>query len=163
MVVSRRYSTVHTSLVLPPPVLSGPESATTFESASFYIKRTPTQRNPTEDTTAIMGEQRSTAATLAVALTALAAIRLILARKQQLQARRPFPSTRTPVKRVPLDKLPKLKNDLLVRALRGEPTERVPVWCMRQAGRHLPEFRALRDAGYDFFTVRSSMLGALGA
>jgi uroporphyrinogen decarboxylase len=98
-------------------------------------------------------DHRSTAVTLAVALTALAAIRLIMARKQRLTARRPFPTTRTPVKRVPLDKLPKLKNDLLVRALRGEPTERVPVWCMRQAGRHLPEFRALRDAGYDFFTM----------
>lgn len=44
-----------------------------------------------------------------------------------------------------------LKNDLFLKALKGETVDRPPVWMMRQAGRYLPEFRALRDK-YDFFT-----------
>ncbi len=44
-----------------------------------------------------------------------------------------------------------IQNDLFLRALKGETVERPPVWMMRQAGRYLPEFRALRDK-YDFFT-----------
>jgi uroporphyrinogen decarboxylase len=44
-----------------------------------------------------------------------------------------------------------LKNDLVLRALKGEKTERVPVWMMRQAGRYLPDYLKLK-AKYDFFT-----------
>ena len=39
--------------------------------------------------------------------------------------------------------------NLLVRAACGERTERPPVWLMRQAGRHIPEYREIRDA-YSF-------------
>ena len=44
-----------------------------------------------------------------------------------------------------------IKNDLFLRALKGEVVERPPVWMMRQAGRFLPEFMAIREK-YDFFT-----------
>lgn len=43
-----------------------------------------------------------------------------------------------------------LKNDLILKTLRGENVERAPVWMMRQAGRYLPEYLKLREK-YSFF------------
>jgi uroporphyrinogen decarboxylase len=42
------------------------------------------------------------------------------------------------------------QNDLLLRAARGEEVERAPVWVMRQAGRVLPEYRAVRKEAGSF-------------
>lgn len=46
-----------------------------------------------------------------------------------------------------------LQNDLLLRAAKGEKTERTPVWLMRQAGRILPEYRAVRDSVSGFIEL----------
>jgi len=43
-----------------------------------------------------------------------------------------------------------IQNNLLLQAVKGERTTRTPVWLMRQAGRVLPEYRALREKFKDF-------------
>ncbi|TAE76007.1 MAG: uroporphyrinogen decarboxylase [Bacteroidetes bacterium] len=46
-----------------------------------------------------------------------------------------------------------LENDLFLRTLKGQKTERKPVWLMRQAGRILPEYRAVRENLKDFIEL----------
>ncbi len=46
-----------------------------------------------------------------------------------------------------------LKNDVLIRALLRQPVSRTPVWIMRQAGRYLPEYRAVREKAGDFMSL----------
>jgi len=47
-----------------------------------------------------------------------------------------------------------------LRACRGLPVERTPVWLLRQAGRYMPEYRALRERHSMLEVVRTSELAA---
>jgi uroporphyrinogen decarboxylase len=49
-----------------------------------------------------------------------------------------------------------LQNDLVLRAARGERVERVPVWLMRQAGRILAEYRAVRERAGSFINLATT-------
>ncbi len=51
-----------------------------------------------------------------------------------------------------LMKAPALQNDVFLRACKRKDVERTPVWFMRQAGRYLPEYRAVREK-VDFLTL----------
>ena len=53
---------------------------------------------------------------------------------------------------------PPMKNDLILRAARGESVDRVPIWIMRQAGRYLPEFREIRTQHSFFDLCRNPQL-----
>jgi uroporphyrinogen decarboxylase len=53
----------------------------------------------------------------------------------------------------PADALPRPRNDALLRALRREATEHVPIWLMRQAGRYLPEYNATRARAGSFLAL----------
>ncbi|PWR00468.1 uroporphyrinogen decarboxylase [Leucothrix pacifica] len=46
-----------------------------------------------------------------------------------------------------------LKNDRYLRALLQQPVDTTPVWIMRQAGRYLPEYRALRKQAGSFMNL----------
>ncbi len=47
-------------------------------------------------------------------------------------------------------KIQNIENDLLLKALKQEKTERYPIWLMRQAGRFLVEYRKVRETAGSF-------------
>lgn len=46
-----------------------------------------------------------------------------------------------------------IRNDCLLKILRGNPSNRTPIWIMRQAGRYLPEYKKLRQKTGDFLQL----------
>ena len=49
-----------------------------------------------------------------------------------------------------------LHNDIFLRALLRQPTERTPIWIMRQAGRYLPEYNQTRTRAGNFLSLCKS-------
>ena len=49
--------------------------------------------------------------------------------------------------------IPHVLNKLFIKTLRGEKNDRVPFWFMRQAGRYLPEYMALRKEAGSFLDL----------
>jgi uroporphyrinogen decarboxylase len=60
----------------------------------------------------------------------------------------------------PASQLDAEPTSLVLRAYRGLPTERTPVWLLRQAGRYLPEYRALRERHSLLELIRTPELAA---
>jgi len=56
--------------------------------------------------------------------------------------------------------VPDAESPLLLRAARRQPTPVTPVWLMRQAGRYLPEYRALRERHAFLDLCRNSQAAA---
>ena len=55
---------------------------------------------------------------------------------------------------------PDVEDSLFLRACRSQPVERTPVWFMRQAGRSLPEYRAIREKHGMLEIIRTPELAA---
>jgi len=56
----------------------------------------------------------------------------------------PMPPDPTPAEPGTASSTPPARESLFIRAARREPTERVPIWLMRQAGRYMAEYREVR-------------------
>ncbi|KRT85612.1 hypothetical protein AMK59_197 [Oryctes borbonicus] len=52
---------------------------------------------------------------------------------------------------IPKD-FPTLKNDRILKVIKGEKPDKLPIWVMRQAGRYMPSFREFRKL-HTFFEI----------